>query len=160
MGSKPIVAKEGAVVGGRAAASLAPREGPVVIVDDDPYDAELSEGVVQELEPRFPVQILSSGEQFVAYLQGEEPYHDRTQYPLPGLVLLDLKMPRMDGFAVLEWLQAHPEHAGVPIVVLSCFVGMVAQVTKAYGQGAHAFLTKPILLRDIQGILSLLKISI
>ena len=144
---------------GAATASLS-REGPAVIVDDDPYDALLSEGVVRELQPRFPVQILCSGEELVAYLQGEDLYGDRSHYPMPGLVLLDLKMPKMDGFAVLEWLKGHPEHAEVPIVVLSGFVGMVEQVTRAYGQGAHAFLTKPVQLRDLQSILSLLQISI
>ena len=149
-----------AAMGGSAAAPSWSREGPVVIVDDDPYDALLSEGVIDELHPRFAAHILTSGEDLVAYLQGEDLYRDRSQYPLPGLVLLDLKMPKMDGFAVLEWLKGHPEHMGVPIVVLSGFVDMVEQVTKAYGHGAHAFLTKPVQLRDIQSILSLLKISI
>jgi two-component system response regulator len=129
-------------------------------VDDDPYDALHAEGVVDELSPRFPVQILTSGEDFVAYLQGEGLYKDRSGYPLPGLVLLDLNMPKMDGFAVLEWLNNHPEHAEIPIVVLSGFVDLVEQVTRAYGWGAHSFLPKPIQQRDLQSILSLLKISI
>jgi CheY-like chemotaxis protein len=132
----------------------------VLIVDDDPYDAVLAEGVVGELNPRFPTQLLTSGDDLVAYLQGDDLYHDRSRYPLPGLILLDLRMPRMDGFAVLEWFKANPQHADVPVVVLSGFVGMVEQVTKAYGQGAHAFLTKPVQLADMQSVLSLLKISI
>ena len=143
-----------------AAPPAGPTEGPVVIVDDDPYDAMLSEGVIDELNPKFPAQILTSGEDLVSYLQGNDLYQDRSRYPMPGLILLDLKMPKMDGFAVLEWLKNHPEHANIPMVVLSGFVGMVEQVTRAYGQGAHAFLTKPVQLRDIQSILSLLKISI
>lgn len=149
----------GAAAGGNAAANPA-REGPVIIVDDDPYDALQSEGVVDELQPRFEVQILTSGEDLVAYLQGEGLYKDRSHYPRPGLVLLDLKMPRMDGFAVLEWLKGHPEHADIPIVVLSGFADMVAEVTRAYGQGAHSFLPKPIQQRDLQSIVSLLKISV
>ena len=157
---KPITESAEAAVGGSAAAPSWSREGPVVIVDDDPYDAVLSEGVIDELHPRFLVQILASGENLIAYLQGDDLYRDRSRYPLPGLVLLDLKMPKMDGFAVLEWLRGHPEHAEIPIVVLNGFVGMVEQVTRAYGQGAHAFLTKPVRLRDLQSILSLLKISI
>jgi CheY-like chemotaxis protein len=151
---------EGTVVGENPAAPSWTREGPVVIVDDDPYDAILAEGVISELRPRYPVQILTSGEDFVAYLQGEGLYQDRSHYPMPGLVLLDLKMPKMDGFEVLEWLKNHPEHGEIPIVVLSGFVDMVEQVTRAYNQGAHSFLTKPVQLRDIQSILSLLKISI
>jgi CheY-like chemotaxis protein len=157
---KPNKENAAAAAGGDTATQSWSREGPLVVVDDDPYDALLSEGVIEELHPRFPVQILSSGEDLVAYLQGDDLYHDRNQYPLPGLVLLDLKMPKMDGFAVLEWLKGHPKHAAVPIVVLSGFVGMVEQVTRAYGQGAHAFLTKPVQVRDIQSVLSLLKISI
>jgi CheY-like chemotaxis protein len=135
-------------------------EGPVVIVDDDPYDALLAEGVIDELEPRFPVQILTSGEDLVAYLQAEDLYSDRHQYPYPGLVLLDLKMPKMDGFAVLQWLKDHPEHAEVPIVVLSNCADMAGQVTRAYQLGAHSFLPKPIQPQDIRSVLSLLNVSI
>ncbi len=149
----------GEAVGANAPAHPA-KEGPVIIVDDEPYDALQTEGVVDELQPKFPVQILNGGEEFVAYLQGEGLYKDRSHYPLPGLVLLDLRMPGMDGFAVLEWLKAHPEHSEIPIVVLSGFTDMVGEVTRAYGQGAHSFLPKPIQLRDIQSIVSLLKISI
>lgn len=136
------------------------REGPVVIVDDDPYDAILSEGVVDELQPKFDVQILTSGEDLVAYLQGEGLYQDRSHYPMPGLVLLDLNMPKMDGFAVLEWLKNHPEFADTPIVVLSGHADMVREVTRAYGQGAHSFLPKPVQLHDLQSIVSMLKLSI
>lgn len=136
------------------------RQGPVVIVDDDPYDALLTEGIVDELQPHFEVQILTSGEDLVAYLQGDGLYQDRSHYPIPGLVLLDLKMPQMDGFAVLEWLKNHPEHSSIPIVVLSGAADMVEQVTRAYALGAHSFLPKPIQQRDIESILTLLKISI
>jgi CheY-like chemotaxis protein len=133
---------------------------PVVIVDDNPYDAMQAEGIIEELEPSIPAQILTSGEDFIAYLQGEGLYQDRTSYPYPGLVLLDLKMPKMDGFEVLQWLKNHPQHAKVPIVVLSGFADMVEQVTRAYSLGAHSFLPKPIQRHDIESILSLLKISI
>jgi len=135
-------------------------DGPVVIVDDDPADAMHTEGVIAELQPKLPVQILTSGEDLVAYLEGESLYSDRARYPYPSLVLLDLKMPKMDGFMVLEWLRAHPKHEDLPIVVLSGFVDMVEQVTKAYGQGAHSFLPKPVQRRDVQSILTMLRISI
>jgi CheY-like chemotaxis protein len=157
---KSIVENAGAADAENTAAHTWAREGPVVIVDDDSSDALLAEGVIDELQPRFPVQILTSGEDLVAYLQGEGLYQDRSHYPSPGLVLLDLKMPKMDGFAVLEWLKSHPQHADVPIVVLSGCVDMAGQVTRAYQLGAHSFLPKPVQQQDIQSILSLLKISI
>jgi len=154
------VERAGGTVSGDRPSPSGLREGPVLIVDDDSSDALLTEGVIDELPPRFPAQIVTSGEDLVAYLQGEGLYSDRGRYPSPGLVLLDLKMPRMDGFMVLDWLKKHPEHAGVPIVVLSGFADLVEQVTRAYGQGAHAFLPKPVQLQDIRSILSLLKITI
>jgi CheY-like chemotaxis protein len=150
----------GAVATENAARLSSTREGPVVIVDDETCDAMLAEGVIDDLHPRFPVQILTSGEDLVAYLQGDDLYHDRSSYPYPGLILLDLKMPKMDGFAVLEWIKSHPQHAAIPVVVLSGCVDMAGQVTRAYQLGAHSFLPKPIQLQDIRSILSLLKISI
>lgn len=146
--------------GAQAATQAQTREGPVVIVDDDPYDAVLAEGVVDELQPRFPIQILTSGDDLVAYMQGDGLYHDRAHYPLPGLILLDLNMPKMDGFEVLEWFKAHPEYAEIPRVVLSGCADMAAQVTRAYQLGAHSFLPKPVQLQDIQSILAVLKISV
>ncbi len=135
-------------------------DGPVLIVDDDPYDAITAEGVVGDLGPVFPVQILTSGEDLIAYLQGENIYHDRAQFPYPGLILLDLKMPSMDGFEVLQWLKDHPEHSKVPVVVLSGLAGMAGLVTKAYQLGAHSFLPKPVQAQDIQSILSIMKMSV
>ena len=132
----------------------------MLIVDDDASDAMHAEGVIQDLRPKFPAQIVTSGDDLIAYLQGEGLYQDRSRYPYPGLILLDLKMPRMDGYAVLEWIKDHPEHAEVPIVVLSGFSGLVEQVMKACSQGAHSFLPKPVQLEDLQSILSLWKISI
>jgi CheY-like chemotaxis protein len=136
------------------------REGPVVIVDDDPYDSLLAEGVIDGLDPAFPVQILASGEDLLAYLQGENLYHDRAHYPYPGLILLDLMMPGMNGFEVLKWIKEHPSHSKIPIVVLSGTIDMPGQVTKAYQMGADSFLPKPVQAKDIQSILSVLKVSI
>jgi len=150
----------GAAVAGNTAIQTWAREGPVVIVDDDTADALMAEGVIDELQLMFPAQILTCGEDLIAYLQGEGLYQDRSRYPYPALVLLDLNMPKMDGFEVLQWLKGHPEHAAIPIVVLSGRFDMPGQVTRAYQLGAHSFLPKPILLQDIQSILSHLKISI
>jgi CheY-like chemotaxis protein len=137
-----------------------PAEGPVVIVDDDSSDALMTEGIVDELQPKFPVQILSGGEDLLAYLQGQGLYHDRANYPLPGVILLDIKMPKMDGFAVLEWLKEHPEFENIPVVVLSGCTDMAGSVTRAYQLGAQSFLPKPIQLQDMQSIVTLLKIGI
>ncbi len=135
-------------------------KGPVLIVDDETCHAMLAEAVFDEVRPGSSIQILTSGEDLVAYLQGESLYRDRCRYPYPGLVLLDLKMPKMDGFEALRWVKTHPKHSHLPIVVLSGVSGMAEQVTRAYHLGAHSFLPKPVQHRDVESILSLLKISV
>ncbi len=144
----------------KTAANPGIKEGPVLIVDDDPSDAMLCEGVIDELQPKYPAQILTSGDDLFAYLEGDGLYHDRARYPYPGLILLDLKMPKIDGFEVLKWLKTRPQHAEIPVVVLSGFVDMASQVTRAYQLGAHSFLPKPVRQTDIQSILTLLHVSI
>ena len=155
-----IMENPGMAVAEEIARQTLTREGPVVVVDDDISDAMFAEEVVDDLQPKFPVQILTSGEDLITYLQGENLYRDRSLYPYPGLVLLDLLMPKMDGYAVLQWIMDHPQYADVPVVVLSGGVGMAGQVTKACQLGARTFLPKPVQSQDIQSIVSLLKISI
>jgi len=129
-------------------------------VDADAGDALHAEGVIDELQPKFPVQILTFGEDLIAYLQGENLYEDRSRYPYPGLVLLDLKAPKTAGLQVLRWIKGHPEHATVPIVVLIDVAGMTDLASRAYESGACSFLTKPVQQQAIQNILLHLNISI
>lgn len=61
----------------------------------------------------------TDGQDAIAYLEGEGKYANRTEYPLPCVIITDLKMPRVDGFGLLRWLQAHPDFERVPKLVLS-----------------------------------------
>lgn len=132
----------------------------VVVVDDDPHGAVRTEDVIGVLEPRCQVRILTSGEDLVSYLEGGDLYSDRSSFPYPSLVLLDLDMPAMNGLDVLQWLTTRPEHTGVPVVVLSEWYELSLQVTKAWQLGARSFLPKPIQPHDVQGVLAVLNISI
>ena len=62
---------------------------------------------------------VGTGNEVVDYLEGARSFSNRMQFPAPHLLLLDLKMPRMDGFDVLAWLRQTPDKAGLPVVVLS-----------------------------------------
>ncbi len=89
------------------------------------------------------IQSVPDGEDAIAYLSGQPPYMDRNQYPLPQLMLLDLKMPKKDGFAVLEWLRSQPQLGELPVVVLSSS-SLQFDIATAHRLGARDFKTKPI----------------
>jgi CheY-like chemotaxis protein len=98
---------------------------------------------LQKLFPKLSTRAVHSGEEFMAYLQGQDGFSDRTEFPYPILVLLDLKMGGLDGFDVLRWLRDNPPHNYVPVIVLTVS-GEVQLVKRAYALGARSFLTKPL----------------
>jgi CheY-like chemotaxis protein len=89
-----------------------------------------------------PLQIVRDGIEAIAYLEGDGKYASREEYPLPDLMLLDLKMPRKDGFEVLKWLRRHPTLMNLPVVVLTSSED-IRDVNTAYQLGANSFLVKP-----------------
>ena len=115
----------------------------VLHIDDDPNDSELFQAAARRARVEFLVQHVTDGEQAMAYLTGRGVYTNRGRYPLPALVLLDLKMPRATGFDVLRWIRNHPEVGHVPVVVFS---GSELQddIRQAYAGGADSYLVKPI----------------
>ena len=86
------------------------------------------------------------------YLSGEGKYNDRTKYPMPNIVLLDLKMPSPDGLEVLRWKQYRAELQKILWVALSNFDG-IKTINEAYSAGATTFLTKPLDGKDVQHLI-------
>src|SRR5262249_37052527 len=80
---------------------------------------------------------------------------DREKYPLPELVLLDLKLPAMNGFEVLQWIRAHPNFRDLPVVVLTTSEE-IRNVTKAYQLGANTFLVNPLEFENIRAFFTTL----
>jgi CheY-like chemotaxis protein len=115
----------------------------VLHIDDDPNDTILLQAAARSAKLGFQMHNVEDGEQAIAFLSGAGEYADRNLYPLPSLILLDLKMPRATGFEVLTWIRKHPQLREVPVVVLS---GSELQddVEKAYVGGANSYLVKPI----------------
>jgi CheY-like chemotaxis protein len=100
-----------------------------------------------------PVQVLGDGDAAVAYLSGEAPYADRAKYPVPILMLLDLKLPRRSGLEVLEWVRGQPRLKRLPIVMLTSS-REERDVNTAYDTGVNSYLVKPV---EFEGLIEMLK---
>jgi CheY-like chemotaxis protein len=120
-----------------------PQFGTVLIVDDTVDDLRFAKGVIAAACPQLCIRGVGSGPELIAYLKGENTFSNRTDYPYPRLILLDLKMPEMHGFEVLRWLRKHPPHNLIPVVVLTAS-GEMLVARNSYDLGARSFLTKPI----------------
>jgi CheY-like chemotaxis protein len=89
-----------------------------------------------------PLQVVNTGEEAVAYLKGQPPFNDRTVYPLPFALLLDLKMAGMDGFEVLQWVRQQPDLKNLIVIMLTAS-SRASDADLAYDLGADFYLTKP-----------------
>ena len=93
------------------------------------------------------LQVASDAEEALAYLKGDRKYRNRADYPLPSLILLALKLPKMDGFNLLRWIRRQSRFKSIRIVVLTDSVDIPA-VKTAYDLGANSFLAKPADFKD------------
>jgi CheY-like chemotaxis protein len=118
------------------------KQSTILIADDDENDVVLMKHLFKACKVLNPLQVVSDGEEAIAYLKGEGPFSDRNRHPLPILFLLDLMMIKKGGLEVLAWLQTQPRPS-FPIIILT---GMqdLNQMKEAYKLGAHSFLMKPL----------------
>lgn len=115
----------------------------ILHVDDDSNDIMLLQHACLKAGLDLDLHIANDGDEAIAYLTGQGRFQDREQFPLPCLILLDLKMPRLSGFDVLDWLRQHESLRRVPVVVLSSS-NHDADVKRAYDLGANSYLVKPV----------------
>jgi CheY-like chemotaxis protein len=120
----------------------------ILIVEDTPEDFELLKIAIRKSGKTNPIQIVSDGREAIDYLCGSGKYADRELYPFPGVLFLDLKLPRMDGFDVLKWLKDHEHCKTVPVMVLTSSA-LERDVTLAYQLGANCYMVKPQRLDDL-----------
>ena len=114
----------------------------ILLVDDDKDDIFFMKRAFEEAALLNPVKILQDGQEAIDYLSGAGKFADRIQYPLPFLVLLDLKMPRVMGLEVLKWLREQPRFKTLIVIVLTSSK-MHADIQTAYRLGANSYLVKP-----------------
>ena len=133
--------------------------GPVWIVDDNPDAAKLTQLALQRLNPQFPNKVFGSGRELIAHMQKMGVSSNPAEMTVPCAILLDLKMPEMDGFAVMEWLRKHPQFAKIAIIVATQFADL-AHLQQAYALGARSYLLKPINADVLRGTLASLSDSL
>jgi len=121
---------------------------PIVLLADDNEDDVLAlRHALRRAGIDVPLQVVEDGEEAIAYLRGVGKFSNRAEFPLPDLLLLDLRMPKVDGFEVLEWLRQQPSLAPLRTIVLT-MSNDVFDVDRAYALGANSFLTKSMDLLD------------
>jgi len=115
----------------------------LILLAEDSEEAELLfMNALQNSGIRNPVIVVTDGRQVIAYLNGELQYADRSRFPLPRILMLDLAMPKLDGWQVLQWVRARPEFADLLVVVLTNSL-RADDLQRAYRMGANSFLGKP-----------------
>jgi CheY-like chemotaxis protein len=119
----------------------------ILVVEDREDDILLIRKAFEKTGVANPVHFVRSGDEAVAYLSGEWKYINRVEYPLPVLVLLDLKLPGMDGFEVLTWIRRQEELRALPVVVLTSSTAL-SDVNRAYRLGANSFFVKELEFQD------------
>ena len=116
---------------------------PVLLVaEDNEMDALLMERLVERCGGAFHMMHVKDGEAAIEYLAGKGAFTDRKTHPFPHLVLLDLKMPRKDGFAVLRWRKEALGAARPPVIVFSSS-NLATDIEQAYALGANSYVVKP-----------------
>jgi CheY-like chemotaxis protein len=128
----------------------------VLLAEDDENDIALFQRAFRETHVTNPLQIVRDGEEAIEYLKGEGKFSDRGKYPLPTLLLLDLKMPRKNGFEVLDWIRQQPSLQPLRVLVLTTSTD-IRDVTKAYRLGANSFLVKSLDIQDFAALVSQIK---
>jgi CheY-like chemotaxis protein len=114
----------------------------ILLVEDNEDDVFLMERAIQGAGIRNPMVVVPDGQEAINYLSGAGKYGDRTKFPLPAVVFLDLKLPLKSGHEVLQWIREREELQNIVVVVLTSS-NEPSDVRRAYALGANSYLVKP-----------------
>src|ERR1041385_9060587 len=128
----------------------------ILVVEDQEDDIFLIRKAFRKAGVPNPLHVVRDGQEAIEYLSGEGAYANRAEHPLPDLVLLDLKLPRVDGFQVLQWLRQQSGISEIPVVVLTSS-DQTWEINTAYSLGANSFLVKPGDFEDYKTVAGILQ---
>src|ERR1017187_1793828 len=130
--------------------------GHILVAEDDSMDAYFSQRAFKRAGVPVALHFVRDGQEVIDYLQGEGKFADRAAHPLPQLVLLDLNMPRLDGFEVLEWVRKQPGFNSLQMVIFSSS-DETKDMNRAYGLGANWYLVKPHSMDELTALIGRFK---
>ena len=128
----------------------------ILVAEDDTADAFFLERAFAKIGVATNLQFVRDGQEAIEYLLGKGQFSDRTVHPDPDLLLLDLKMPRLDGFQVLDWVRQQPQLKRLPAIIFSSSA-QEKDVNRAYDLGANSYLVKPHSSEDLLALVEKLK---
>ena len=125
----------------------------ILMADDDEDDRLLTQDALAESRGLNELHFVEDGVELLEYLERKGKFEDKTLSPRPGLILLDLNMPRMDGREALQAIKANPNLKGIPVVILTTSK-QEEDMVKGYDLGAASYITKPV---TFDGLVELMK---
>ncbi|WP_372859460.1 response regulator [Pseudoalteromonas sp.] len=125
----------------------------ILMADDDEDDRLLTQDALAESRVLNELHFVEDGVELLEYLERKGKFEDKSISPRPGLILLDLNMPRMDGREALQAIKAHPNLKGIPVVILTTSK-QEEDMVKGYNLGAASYITKPV---TFDGLVDLMK---
>jgi CheY-like chemotaxis protein len=123
----------------------------ILVVEDTEADAAFLRYAFAKARIKNPIEVVKDGLEALSYLEGLAPYQDQTTYPPPIFILLDLKLPGMSGFEVLEWIRTNPRYQSVPVVIVTSS-DKEEDRARSLALGANAYFVKSLRLEDLIGI--------
>ncbi len=124
----------------------------ILMADDDMEDRDFAEKALKKSRLCNTIKSVSDGEELMDYLKRRGKYKDPSDSPVPGVILLDLNMPKKDGREALKEIKGDPELKEIPVVVLTTSEDDV-DVHRVYDLGANSYITKPV---DMQGMVKVM----
>ncbi len=129
----------------------------ILLVEDEKTHAELTIRAIRKAGNSNKIITVEDGEEALDYLFSRNKYEDKNLYPKPGLILLDIKLPGIDGIEVLRKIKTDSSLKRIPVVILSTSE-RIEDINSAYDCYANSYLTKPVNARDFQEKISRLKV--
>jgi CheY-like chemotaxis protein len=130
--------------------------GHILVAEDDPTDAYFFERAFKRAGLAVALHFVGDGKEVTDYLEGAGQFADRARHPLPHLVLLDLHMPRLDGFEVVEWIRRQPQLDRLVVVIFSSSDDS-KDINRAYRLGANSYIVKPHSMEELMTLVGQFK---